>query len=275
MSYTIIADSCADRMPGLEFITRIPMNIDVNGISYIDDETMNTAELIEQMALCPEAPRSACPSPGQFAEAYENAEGDVYVVTLSREVSGTYAAALAGAELVEGRNIHVFNSRSAAAGETAVCLEIKRLADSGLPFEEVVKQGEKFCESLTTLFCLETLDVFRKNGRLTHLQAVVTGALKIKLVMGADKDGRICMCDKALSMERALIKLAERVGDKCREAPELLKRTLVITQCAASERAAKLRDKILSLAPFASSIICPAGGLSTMYANAGGIIVSF
>ena len=65
---------------------------------------------------------------------------------------------------------------------------------------------------MQTLFVLESLDNLRKNGRLTKLQAVVTSALKIKLLCGATPEGEICKLGQALSMKQALNKLVERIA---------------------------------------------------------------
>ena len=44
---------------------------------------------------------------------------------------------------------------------------------------------------MQTLFVLENLDNLRKNGRLTRMQALVTGALRVKLLCGATR-GKTC-----------------------------------------------------------------------------------
>ena len=281
MSYKILGDSCCDYddFDGrLDWLGRIPLTIELGDKRYRDDENLNCYKLLREMAASSSAPRSACPSIGDFAEAFACGAEEIYVVTLSEKVSGTYTAAKIAADIFTEQNpevkIHVFDSMSAAAGEIAICLKIRELKESGVDFDETVAMTEVFIESMTTMFVLETLDVFRKNGRLNHLQALVTGALKIKMVMGADK-GAICALDKALTTQRALGKLVDRIKEKYSRDVSILKRTLVITECNCRQRAEKLRDDILINCPFKKTIICRAGGLSTMYANSGGIIVAF
>ena len=71
---------------------------------------------------------------------------------------------------------------------------------------------EQFIYQMQTLFVLETLENLRKNGRLTKLQAVVTGALKIKLLMAATPEGEICKLGQALTMKQALTKMVDRMA---------------------------------------------------------------
>ena len=183
-----------------------------------------------------------------------------------------------GAKLALERNplrkIHVFNSKTAAAGEVAVCEKIKDFIRRGLAFDEVVARTERFVGGLTTLFVLETLEVFRKSGRLSHLQSIATAALKIKLIMGADKNGNIAMRGKALSMSRALdnlVKLVKQESEKADEEHD----TLYITHCACLDRAMAVKEQIAKQCSFKDIVICEARGISTMYANEGGIIAAF
>lgn len=277
----IIGDSCCDyREDGsLDFITRVPLTLEVGEQKYLDVEGLDCDRLIEEMAAAPEAPRSACPAPAAFAEAIgENR--NAYIVTLSDKISGTYNSAVVGADMARAQdpalNVHVFNSHSAAAGEIAVCCKIKEFLAQDLPFAAVVEKTEAFISGLTTFFVLETLDVFRKNGRLSHLQALATAALKIRLIMGADEQGAIVMRGKALTMGRALKGLVEQIKARYESMDTAGHEILYITQCACAERAEALRDDILKACPAVREVvICRAGGLSTVYANAGGVIVGF
>lgn len=280
-AYRIIGDSCCDystEAGALGFLTRVPLSIELGEDTFVDDSTLDCCGmLLERMRACPEAPRSACPSPDRFAQLCGEQEGDVYIVTLSSRLSGTYNCACLGAQIARDNgcrnNIHVFDSKSAAAGEIAICLKIRELAEQGLPFAQVVEQVEAFVGGMTTLFVLETLDVFRKNGRLNHLQALAVGALKIKLVMGGDK-GQIAMRGKALTTPRAITKMIEIVQQTCERIDPAL-RTLVITHINCRARAEEIRDRILAACPFARAMICEGSGISTMYGNDGGIILAF
>ena len=281
MSFQIIGDSCCD-YPYLEddykWIKRVPLTIELDGETYVDDESLRCATLISKMAASLNAPKSACPAPGAFVEAYDCGVDDVYVVTLSDKLSGSYGSAVVAANMFKEshpeKNVFVFSSKSAASGEIAVCEKILALAEAGLNFDDVVKQTLEYINNLSTYFILETLEVFRKNGRLNHLQALLTGALKLKLVMGADETGNICVRGKALSMDRALSKMAELIAERCKSR-DMTGQTLYISQCQCPDRARQARDYIMAKVPFKNCAILRAGGISTIYANSGGIIVAF
>jgi DegV family protein with EDD domain len=281
MSFKFISDSCCDygeSIPELDGLKRVPLTIEIGEKKYVDDESLDTDLLLKDMRDSRTGAKTACPSPASYAEAYDCEQDDVYVVTLSEKLSGSYNSAVAGKALYEDRdrpkNIHIFNSRTAAAGQVAICMKIHELASQGKRFASVIAETERFIENLTTLFVLEDLENLRKNGRLNHLQSVITGVLRIRLVMGAERDGTIGIRGKAMATGSALAKMAELVRQKCSDV-SALKRPLVISYCNCRERAEQVRNMIFSSCPFQRIELCRAGGITTVYANNGGIVLSF
>ena len=124
------------------------------------------------------------------------------------------------------------------------------------------------------MFVLEDLSALRKNGRLTHVQAIVTAALKIKLVMHATAQGTIAVTTKALTSQRAIRAMTDFIKEKY-QAYGLADKVLVITHCNCLEKARSVCAAIIKNCKFKESIICSAGGISTVYASDGGIVVGF
>lgn len=278
--YQVISDSCSDYTDEADFsfIRRVPLTIQLDEKQYVDNEQLDCLALIKEMAATPQAPRSACPAPGEWEAAFDAAVGDIYVVTLSAELSGSYNSAVVAAEEYlqqhPERHIQVFNSRSAAAGQLLICLKLRELAESGLPFAEVVKKTDEYVDSLNTFFVLETLDVFRKNGRLSRIQSLAVGALRLKLVMSRTDIGYIEPVGKGLSVQQALNKMVQIIRTKS-GGKDLSDRTLIITYVNCKQRAAEVRDAILAGCNFKNAILCRGSGISTIYANDGGIIVAY
>ena len=132
MAYHIAVDSCTDMTAAMkkdEHITLVPLTLNVGEDKFIDDETFNQAEFLRKVAECPEAPSSACPSPDAYMQAYGSNNEDAYAITLSSELSGSYNSAKLGADLLKeeypDKKIHVFNSRSASAGQTLILMKLQ------------------------------------------------------------------------------------------------------------------------------------------------------
>lgn len=279
MGFKIVVDSCCDltgqMLKDPRFI-KVPLTIRSNGSSFIDNETFDQADLLWAMKQSEEAPSTACPSPQSYLDAYQGPEAeDVYVVTLSALLSGSHNSAEQARMLMEedhpNKNVYVFNSCSASSGEVLVALKVRELAESGAPFKHVVREVEQFIYQMQTMFVLETLENLRKNGRLTRLQSVITGALKIKLLMGATPEGEICKLGQTLSMKQALSKMVDHMAND----PAHAGRTLAICHCNCLDRAFQVKAMAEQRCKFAHILILEAGGITSVYANDGGIVTAY
>lgn len=278
MSFHIVCDSCTDLTEEdlkKGCYTLVPLTLLVDGEEIIDDETFNQADFLAKVAASKESVKSACPAPESYMEAYSKAD-DIYVVTLSAELSGSYNSAVLGKNLYEEengtKNIHVVNSRGAATTQVLIARKLNEYASQGMPFEEVVDKIEEYTTSLRTYFVLETLEVLRKNGRLSRLSATIAGALNIKPVMIGTRDGVIQKAAQARGMKKALAKMVEHMGSEGRD---LTRRQFVISHCNCYERAVYVKELIKKHLHAEDVDIVDTKGVSSLYACDGGIIVSY
>lgn len=278
MSFHIVCDSCTDLTEEdlkKGCYTLVPLTLLVDGEEIIDDETFDQADFLAKVAASKESVKSACPAPESYMEAYFKAD-DIYVVTLSAELSGSYNSAVLGKNLYEEengtKNIHVVNSRGAATTQVLIARKLNEYASQGMPFEEVVDKIEEYTTSLRTYFVLETLEVLRKNGRLSRLSATIAGALNIKPVMIGTRDGVIQKAAQARGMKKALAKMVEHMGSEGRD---LTRRQFVISHCNCYERAVYVKELIKKHLHAEDVDIVDTKGVSSLYACDGGIIVSY
>lgn len=277
MRYKIVIDSCGellDEWKQDEHFESVPLTLMVGAEQIIDDETFKQGEFLHKVAECPECPKSACPSPERYMRAYDCEAEHVYAVTLSAELSGSYNSALLGRNLSledhPDKKIHVFNSRSASIGETLIALKIQECEEKGMEFEEVIASVDRYIEEQHTYFVLENLDTLRKNGRLTGLKSLAVSALNIKPVMGANPEGQICQLGQGRGMKKALAKMAEQIAA---DAINPTEKILAISHCNCPERAMAVEKLIREKINVKESFIVDTAGISSMYANDGGIIV--
>ena len=167
--------------------------------------------------------------------------------------------------------IHIFNSRSASIGETLITEKIQECEAAGMEFEKLVETVEDYIDGQNTYFVLENLETLRKNGRLSNIKAFVASALKIKPVMGSTPEGTIIQLDQARGINKALVKMVEYVTNQV-EKPE--EKILAISHCNCFERGQMVRDAILHKIKVKEVIFLDTAGISSMYANDGGIIIT-
>ena len=278
MSYKIIIDSCGELLEewkNNEHFESVALTLNVGGENIIDDETFDQADFLKKVAACPECPKSACPSPERYMRAFDCDADHIYAVTLSAELSGSYNSAVLGSNLLNeekpGRHIHVFNSRSASVGQTLIAMKIQECEEAGYSFDKVIETVDAYIAGQHTFFVLDNLETLRKNGRLSKAKALVASALKIKPVMGSTDEGSICQLDQARGMNKALVKMAEQIVAKTQDSET---KTLAISHCNCHERAVLLRNALQERMNVKDIVILDTAGVSSMYANDGGVIVA-
>lgn len=277
MSYKIVVDSCCDLpeyLDGDKRLQIVPLELEVGDYHIMDDENFDQKDFLNRIAEYPGCPKSACPSPESFLATYRDDAERIYVVTLSSHLSGTYNSAMLAKDLYceedRERRIHVFDSESASGGETQIALKIMELEEKGLPFEDIVEQVEQFRSSVLTYFVLDNLETLRKNGRLTGVKALVASTLNIKPILAGCK-GKIVQKAQSIGIKKALVKLGEMFVSELQDAKD---RRLIISHCNAPERAEFMKGLILARAQFKQVIVLDTRGISSLYANDGGIIVT-
>jgi len=276
--YKIVIDSCGElteEMKNGKFCS-VPLILQIDGEDIIDDESFDQLSFIKKVSDSQEGPKSACPAPGVYLDAIEGKEERVYIVTLSSQLSGSYNSAVVAKEMFESDNendnkkIHVFDSKSASIGESLIGLKIDECEKAGMSFEQVVETVDAYIAEQHTFFVLETLETFRKTGRISWQKEKIASILNIKPIMGSTDIGYIEQLAQARGMANAMDKMVECLI-KVTKNPE--EKTVAITHCNCPERAEELKGRLLAKIKCRDVIILNMRGVSTMYANDGGLIM--
>lgn len=278
MRYKIVVDSCCE-LP-VEYrddprFERIPLTLEVGDYRVLDDETFDQREFLDKVAAYPKCPKSACPSPERYRDAFAADADHIYCVTLSSHLSGSYNSAVLGKNLCEEefgqKDIHICDSESASIGETQIAMKIMELEEEGsLSFAEIVEKLEAFRSAMNTYFVLDNLETLRKNGRLSGVKALIASTLSIKPVMGAI-GGVIIQKGQTVGIKKALDKMAEII---VKEGKNLDKKVLYISHCNCLSRADQVKKMLLARTKFKEVKILNTAGVSSMYANEGGVIIA-
>ena len=277
MDYMVAVDSCGELTPAMKadgHFVSVPLTIDIQGYTIIDDETFDQKDFLRRAAASPAPPKSACPSPEAYRKVFENDADHLFAVTLSAELSGSCSSAQLGKALCleehPEKKIHVFNSRSASIGETLIAMKIQEYEKKGCSFEEIVEKVEAYIDSQTTWFVLESLEALRKNGRLTNLKAAVASVLNIKPVMMSTPTGQIQQLCQVRGINKALTRMVDNIVETVRDPQN---RILAISHCNCPQRGEMVRSAITSRINVKDSFLIDTQGISSLYASDGGIIV--
>ncbi|WDV44766.1 DegV family protein [Clostridiaceae bacterium M8S5] len=275
--FKIICDSCCDlneKLKKLLNVCIVPLNIQI-GSKLLGEDGLNPKKVLEEMKKCLTLPKTSSPSPERFINAYKGLE-KIFVVTISSKLSSTYNSALLAKDIfldeISKKFIHVFDSKSAAVGQTLVSMKISEYIQQNLTENLIVDKVNKYIDEMKTFFVLESLDNLIKSGRISKWKGIIASTLSIKPIMKGNDIGEIELVKKARGTKNALSKLIDIIE---KEGINIEEKILGITHCNCLERAIKFKEDVMKRLNFKDIVIVEAAPISTVYANDGGIVIAF
>lgn len=281
MNYKIIADSSADVDQAFLAsypVTIVPFRLNLEGVEYVDDDQLDVDDFVSKMKASSVLPKSSCPSPNDFYKHFEGDEEEIFIITISSKLSGTYNSAVMARNMYveefgeKAKKIHVVDSLGAAAGETLMVQKIHEMKKNGLSFENVVEKITAFTKDLTVMFISESLDNLIKNGRISKWKGMIASTLKIHPIMGSNGEGEIKLYEKVRQANKAYQRMIELMTE---EIMGKGKTVLAITHVNNDKRATQIQEAFAELIPDMEIIKVKCRGLSSLYADQAGIIVAF
>lgn len=272
MKRKIVTDSSCDiwELNGVDFSVA-PMTISTDNKHYVDNQELDVRLMSEDLAKYKGVSHTACPSVGSWLDCYEGYD-EVFVVTLTGAMSGTYNSAMTAKGIYEEENenvkIHVFDSLSTGPEMRLLIEKLKEMIGEDLTFEEIVEKGQDYLNHTRLFFALKSLHNFAMNGRVSKAVASAIGVLNISIFATASEEGTIQQISKCRGEKKVVKSMIEHLenagyhGGKVR-----------ISHADNLKLAHNVRDKILELYPHADIIVYPMGGLCTYYAEIGGLLV--
>ncbi len=220
MTVRIITDSTCD-LPA-QTISRygiivVPTFINSGNRSYLDGVELTREEFYDRLPSFSPYPTTSAPGIGAFVQAYERAitEGATGIVSIHppAELSGLRNVAYLAAKEMRGLPVEVVDSRQLTLGMGFVVLAAARMAQAGRTAAEIAIALPDAIRRTYVFGALDTAEYLRRGGRLSRLQASLSGLLQIKPVVTV-YNGQITLervRTRSASMAR-LVKLVEELG---------------------------------------------------------------
>ena len=185
--------------------------------AYQEFKEISPAEFLAKCASFPELPSTSQPAIGLTVELYEKLFADGYDeiihITISGEVSGSYASAVSAAEMVDKNKIHIFDSKTMVFGQGGLAIEASKMAKAGKSVTEIITVLETLRPTTALIAAVKTLENLRKGGRLSNAGAVIGGMLQIKPVVHLTKSGTIEALGKVRTFKKAIQFLVDQARD--------------------------------------------------------------
>lgn len=186
-----------------------PLHVMVND-EVFDDLIGMSSDAFYQAYLDGATASTSQPAPGEFAKTYEMLKEkgytDIITCTISSGLSGTYNSANLGAELVEGINVHVVDTKlCGAVGIKIVKKVIEEAANNKkMTIDAIIARIQKIAATAKIYIYIGDLDALKKGGRLSAVGAFVGTMLQIKPLVTLTETGELEIAIKERTEKKGL-----------------------------------------------------------------------
>ena len=274
MKVKIVSDSASNMftLDGVDFES-VPLRINTNEKEYVDTPDLDVAEMVADLSTYKGRSGTACPGVGDYLNAFEGYD-EVYCVTITSQLSGSYNAAMTAKQQYEeenpGKKVFVLDSLSAGSEMKLHLEKIKELVLQGLDFETVCQKVQEYNDNHTYLvFSLESLHNLANNGRVSPAVAKIAGLVGLRMV-GYAEEGKLNPTDKCRGEKKALSTIFSNMKSKGYHGGKV-----IIDHCFNETAALALKHIITAEYPDAEISFGTTGALCSFYAEKGGLMVSF
>ena len=274
MKTKIVVDSSSNlyELPGVDFAC-VPLKIITDEAEYRDTAALDAVGMAETLRSYKGKTSTSCPNVSDWLAAYEGAQ-EVYVVTITGTLSGSYnAAQLAGEEYQqehEGARVFVLDSLSAGPECRLLAERLAALVKAGLAFDEVCERMLAYRQHTHLLFSLESLANLARNGRVKPAVAAVARVLGIRVIGQASEAGELDVLCKTRGEHGALERIVLEM-----KAHGFTSGRVHIAHCGNPAAADRLKKMIHAVFSKAQVDVSACGGLCSYYAELGGLMIGY
>ena len=274
MNTKIVVDSSASlyTLQGVDFEC-VPLKIITDDAEYLDNGTVDAVGMAQTLRTYKARPPTSCPNVSDWLAAYEGAD-EVYAITITGTLSGSYNAAQLAAEEYQqenpGKRVFVLDSLSTGPEQRLLAEHLRDLLAEGKEFDEVCEEMLRYHKHTHLLFSLESLANLARNGRVKPAVAAVARMLGIRVIGQASEAGELDVLCKTRgehgALERIVLELKEHGYTNGR---------LHISHCGNPAAAERLKHMVKAVFDGAKVDISECGGLCSYYAELGGLLVGY
>lgn len=190
-------------------IHMIPLSVTLEDGVFEEEVEMFSEQFYEKVRNSNVFPKTTQPPIGKFVELFETLQkehDEVICIHLSSGISGTYQGALQAANMVEGIQVHAFDSEISCAPQGYYAIQAAKMAQAGKSSAEILQVLEEIKKVSKAYFIVDDLSHLQRGGRLSSAAALVGGLLQIKPVLHF-KDKVIVPFEKIRTKKKAIARV--------------------------------------------------------------------
>jgi DegV family protein with EDD domain len=254
----------------------LPLSIILENEQYLDKEEISLEELHTAMKDG-KMPSTSQPSPGQVKEKleeYRKNGDDVIIVSLWREISGTYQSIKSVIDEYKEThpefNVALIDCKSGSIAETLLAVQVLEMIKANYTFEEIVKQAEWNSEHTSIYLTVDDLTWLVKGGRLSKAAGFVGSALKVKPIITVNEE-ELYSESVVRGKKRVYSKLVNKIKE---DTADFTDQIYFISHVDEEENAKMIEAQLKEEIPGAKTMIFEFGAILAAHIGVGGVAIS-
>ena len=270
----IVADSSANIIELSKAAFAVaPLKIVAGETEFVDNRKLDVNAMVSWFDAYKGKSKTSCPSPFDWLDAFGEAN-DVFCVTITSGLSGSYNAACAAKQMYEAehpdRRVFVIDSLSAGPELVLIVEKLTECVENGMTYEDTCVAISEYTKTTGLVFMLESLKNFAANGRVSPAVAKIAGVLGIRIVGKASTQGTLEPTNKCRGEGKSLSAILTNMKEA-----GLRRGKVRIAHCMNETAAQELKCLIQAELELVDVQIHKCRGLCSYYAEKGGLLVGF
>ena len=243
--------------------------------SYSTRKDITISQFYDMMKDYSDLPKTSCPSPNQFLEAFDCEEENIIVLCLTSKLSGIYNSAVLAKNMYEEefgnrKRIEIIDSTTGSIGQALLVSKIADMIEADKEMDEILGEIDRLKNELVFYGALHTLENAIKGGRINPIAGKIIGILNFKAIVHIT-DGVVKPVDKARGEKNSLNKVIENIKNNMEKTSGKI---LAIGHANCLEKALKVKESLQSIHQFDEVHIMEVGPSMGVYTSEGAILAA-
>ncbi|MEG0050847.1 MAG: DegV family protein [Terrisporobacter sp.] len=243
--------------------------------SYSTRTDITISQFYDMMKDFNELPKTSCPSPNQFIEAFNCQEDNIIVLCLTSKLSGIYNSAVLAKKMYEEefgnkKRVEIIDSTTGCIGQGLLVSQVGRMINDNKDMDEILKKIDELKNELVFYGALHTLENAIKGGRINPIAGRIANVLNLKGIVHVT-DGLVKPIDKARGEKNSINKVVDYIKnniDKCSG------KILAVGHANCPEKALKVKEILEQTYNFEEIHIMEVGPSMGVYTAEGAILAA-
>ena len=188
----------------LGFIS-MPMRMIIDDQEYLAGENLDNDTFYQMLGQSKSFPKTMQINANDYLQVIKpilDAGDEVFVMTVSSGLSGTYNSLTQAASELNSPHLTIFDSQTFTLAYYALVMEARKMIQAGATMAELTAAMEKLRERVRIYFIADTTKYLVKGGRISFVKGLLAETLHLKPIIGV-VDKKLQMVAKGIGYNAA------------------------------------------------------------------------